>query len=136
MSLVLLNAAETRARLTMVEPNLRTQLRKNFRTAADPIVADMRGRASWSSRIPGAITVQTKFGVNSAGVFIRVNSKKAPHARAYEGVDSKSGTFRHPVFGGPVWVSQSTRPFFFPAAKAHRPQVVAAAQAALRIATF
>jgi hypothetical protein len=135
VSLTLLGAEATRARLAAVPPKLRTELRRNFRQVAGPIVNDMRNRASWSSRIPGAISVQSKFGERSAGVFIRVDSHKAPHARPYEVGQGRGNTFRHPVFGGPAWVTQQTRPFFFVAAKAHRAEVVAAAQAALRIAT-
>lgn len=136
MSVELIGGAEMRARLANVEPKLRGALRQAFRQAANPIVADMRNRASWSSRIPGAISVQSKFGPNVAGVFIRVDSSKAPHARAYElGQGPGASTFRHPVFGTDRWVTQETRPFFFAAGKAHRAEVVAAAQSALRIAT-
>jgi hypothetical protein len=38
---------------------------------------------------------------------------------------------RHPVFGGPAWVDQPTRPFFMRAVRAKERQVVAAVQSAI-----
>lgn len=108
---------------------LRRELRPKLRAAVDVIVADMRGRAGYSSRIPGAIRVTSSFSGRrgGGGVSIRVDRKRAPHARALEGMDRKGRTassFRHPVFGDrDVWVSQPTRPFFFPAVRAKRNDV-------------
>lgn len=97
-------------------------LRRNLRAAADPIKRQVQANASWSSRIPAAVAIGTAFTAKRTGVFIKVNSKKAPHARAYEVGSQKSafGTLRHPVFADPgkdrtewTWVSEQTRPFFF-----------------------
>lgn len=97
------------------------ELRKGLKSAAMPIVRQTQGAASWSSRIPSAISAGTAFSAKRTGVFIKVNSKRAPHARAYENA-GKGGTFRHPVFGK-GWVSQPARPFFFKTAAGRMPDV-------------
>ena len=105
---------------------LRRELRPQLRAAAVHIVDDMKDRASYSTRIPNAIGMSVSFSAKRGGITIKVNSKKAPHARVLErGNDgSRSNTFRHPLFGNTeVWVDQNTRPFFFPAIKAGRPEL-------------
>lgn len=91
----------------------------------------MAARASWSSRIPRAITTRTSFARGS--VELRVRSGQAPHARPYEGIGTR-GSFRHPVFhdgfDGP-WVTQATRPFFFPSVDAHRDKIRGAVESAV-----
>ena len=59
------------------------------------------------------------------GVKIVVNLKKAPHARAYEGMSSdRVGNFRHPVYGNEeVGVTQRERPFLMPAVQQHLGEV-------------
>lgn len=107
-------------------------LRRNLRAAAAPIKAQVQANASWSTRIPAAVAIGTAFGAKrTAGIFIRVNAKKAPHARPLEN-GGRAGTFRHPVFGNPqVWVSQPARPFFFGQAAQNIPQVERAAAEAV-----
>lgn len=105
-------------------------LRKGLRKAADPIKRQVQGNASWSSRIPGAVSIGTAFSARRTGVFLRVNAAKAPHARAYEN-DGKPGTFRHPVFGSNTWVAQAARPFFFAETQRHLPEVEQAAATAV-----
>jgi hypothetical protein len=108
---------------------LRASVRRAVKEAAEPIAADARRRASWSRRIPGAISTRTSFTGKSAGVRIQVNHLKAPHARPYEGItararDSRRSGFRHPVYaeGGHraqwVYVTTPFRPFLAPAAEA------------------
>lgn len=109
---------------------LAAALRKGLRSAAEPIKRQVQGNASWSSRIPGAVSIGTAFSARRTGVFLRVNAKKAPHARPFEN-DGKGGTFRHPVFGTDTWVTQSARPFFFPEALRHLPEVEEAAAKAV-----
>lgn len=104
--------------LGKIPPSLRKSLRPAIRAAAQPIVSDARQRASWSTRIPGAIKVSQTFSGRRAGVRIVVSSRRAPHARAYEGIGGQR-VFRHPVFGHDVWVGQQTRPFLIPAVQAH-----------------
>lgn len=101
-----------------VPKDMRREVRKAIVKATADIRNDMARRASWSSRIPGAIGVRVAFG--QARTTIRVNAGRAPHARPYEGV-GRGNTFRHPVYGDyDVWVTQGTRPFFFPAVRDHR----------------
>lgn len=102
-------------------------LRKNLKAAADPIKRQVRGNASWSTRIPAAVAIGTAFTTKRTGIFIRVNAKKAPHARPFEN-SGRPGSFRHPVFGNrEVWVQQQARPFFFNETASHMPQVEQAA---------
>lgn len=99
-------------------PDLRKELRPALRKAALPILADSRNRSSWSTRIPRATRISTKFQARRGGVVIAVSGKRAPHARPYEHLGS-AGTFRHPVFGNrDVWVPQAARPFLFNAVDA------------------
>lgn len=103
------------------------ELRKELKAAAAPIAAQVKANASWSKRIPRAVSVGTSFTARRTGVFIRVNAKKAPHARPLEN-RGKTGNFRHPVFGDRKrWVSQPARPFLFSAAGRNMPQVEQAA---------
>lgn len=104
---------------------LRRALRPAIRAGSDELVRDMRARASYSSRIPNAIRSTVSFASSSGGVTIRVDARRAPHARPLEGAtNSRGGYFRHPVFGDrTTWVSQPTRPFFFPAIKAGQAQL-------------
>lgn len=98
-----------------VPAEVRTALRPALREAGDAIADKARQNASWSTRIPGAISVSPNFSA-SGGVTVRVNSQTAPHARPYEGRSSGGGIFRHPVFGNyQNWVPEQTRPFLKPA---------------------
>lgn len=103
-------------------PDIRAGLRLAFRAAGQTGLTQAKANASWSSRIPGAITVRTSTTANSAGVYLRVNSDAAPHARPYEGIANASrGYFRHPVFGDrETWVAEKTRPFLAPASTSAR----------------
>jgi hypothetical protein len=125
-------------------PELKERLRPAMRNAGESIRRDMQQRASYSTRIPGAIRMTTSFSARSGGVKFRVDSKRAPHARVLErgNLGGRHSTFRHPVFARSsnrsdwVWATQQTRPFFFPALKAGgrdmRKQITGAVQASLR----
>lgn len=95
---------------------LRSELRPALKESAARPLAAAKQNASWSRRIPGAIAVKVSFSAKSAGVYLRVSKKKAPHARAYEH-GGKLGTFRHRVYGHNVWVAERARPFLWPAAE-------------------
>lgn len=87
---------------------LRKQIRAAISDAGKDLADKVKSAASWSGRIPGAVSVKTSFAVNGAGASIDVNARKAPEAKPLE-----SKSLRHPVFGNTkVWVSQPTRPFF------------------------
>lgn len=97
--------------LGAVPPAVRRTLRSGFVQVGQPVLQEMRRRASWSTRIPGA-TSMTQSGT-ALGLRFRVDSGPAPHARPYEN-DGSPGTFRHPVYGHrDRWVSQEARPFFY-----------------------
>lgn len=124
--------------LGKVPAETRKELRPALRAGGQHIVEEMRGRASYSTRIPGAIRMTVSFSAKGGGVRFRVNSGRAPHARVLErgNFGGRASQFRHPVFGNrDNWVTQPTRPFFFPALvagrgllKNHIQQAVATAQ--------
>jgi hypothetical protein len=111
------------ARMGKMPLELRRELRPRIKKAGGLIASDARSRAAWSTRIPGAIKVTATFNSRSGGASVRVSAKKAPHARAYEGIDGNA-TFRHQVFGK-AWVTEDTRPFLKPAVAAKAPLVAA-----------
>jgi hypothetical protein len=112
--------------LGMVPIELRRELRPQLRASAAHIVEDMKTRSSYSSRIPSAIRMTVSFSRTRGGITIRVDAKKAPEARVLErgNLGGRAAQFRHPVFGDmDTWVTQDTRPFFFPAVRAGRPEL-------------
>lgn len=124
--------AEDMRKLT---PELRRKLRPALRRAGAVVAADAQRRAAaWSARIPPTVKVSTSFQANKEGVFVRAGGPTAPHARLYENVWGRS-EFRHPVYavsGRPtVWVSQQTRPFLAPAARANEQATTNAITAAI-----
>lgn len=126
------------ADLREIPAQVRRELTPALKRVAEPIVRDAKANADWSSRIPGAIRIS----VTKNGVLIVVNLKKAPHARAYEGMSSdRVGNFRHPVYGNEeVWVSQRERPFLMPAVQKHigevQPAIEKVVEDALRARGF
>lgn len=105
--------------LMRVPKNMQAGLRKGLRQAALPILQDASMRATWSSRIPHAMSLRTSFAGRRPGVFITVSQSKAPHARPYEGLLG-GRSFRHPVFGHyDRWVEQTARPYLLPALQAN-----------------
>lgn len=113
-----------------VPATLRRQMTKALIRAAGPIVDDAKARASWSTRIPPAFVVRTRYAGSRPGVTIRVRAAIAPHARPYEGFTGYT-TFRHRVHGRDVWVTQRTRPFAAPAVIAKAGVAVEAVVAAI-----
>lgn len=127
-------AAALRNALNRMPTELQGKTRTALRLAAVPIVTDAKSRASWSRRIPGAISSRVRFSGKRAGVRITVSAAKAEHARPYEGLmarsrDARRIGFRHPVFaaGGRrqqwTWVNEPFRPFLQPAVEAGTPGV-------------
>lgn len=97
--------------------SMRKEIRDGANEIGRPVLAEVRRRASWSTRIPAATRISTRFGKATAGVTVRTSAKRAPHARPYEhGGDP--GTFRHPVYRRKgrrtPWVEEAARPFFNP----------------------
>jgi hypothetical protein len=109
-----------------IPKELRQKLRPALRAAAEPVVQDARSRASWSTRIPRAISMSVRFS-RDPGVLIRVRRSVAPHGRAYEGITGASD-FVHPVFGHrDREVAEGTRPYLEPAVRAAADNVLATA---------
>lgn len=97
----------------------RRRIRQEAERIGQSALSDAKSRASWSRRVPSAISMRgfTDMTRGRVGVELRV-SKAVPYARAYEGISQQgsSGYFRHPVYGNrQVWVSQQTRPYLWPA---------------------
>lgn len=115
--------------LRAVPAKNKAAVRKAIVGATSQMRADMAARASWSSRIPGAIGIRASF-VRGA-VELRVNAGRAPHARPFEGIGG--ATFRHPVYGHRErrWATQTARPFFFPTVLAHSGKVRDAVESAV-----
>jgi len=113
--------------------NLRVELRRGIKAAAQPIADRVKANAGWSSRIPGAVRVKPSFSANGTGVSIVVDSGRAPEGAPLEN-KGRGGTFRHPVYGNrDVWVNQQARPFFYSTA-ASSSAVSAAEKAILEVA--
>lgn len=132
------SVSEFAAALGRVPAEIQATLRPRLVEAGNIVAEDARQNASWSSRIPGAISVSAPITRNG-GVLIRVDSEAAPHARPYEGLSAggASGVFRHPVFDDPdiPWQPQATRPFLQPAVDADRDEVVRLVEEAVHEAT-
>ncbi|MCK2214288.1 HK97 gp10 family phage protein [Actinomadura sp. ATCC 31491] len=109
--------------LGKIPPEVRKELRPAIKQIGNVVVQDARGRASWSTRIPGAIRLGIQFSTGSrAGVTVIGSVGRAPHLRVYEHLGFRA-PFRHPVYGRNVWVSEMARPFLFPAVAAHAEDV-------------
>jgi HK97 gp10 family phage protein len=111
-------------------------LGKEFKKAAGPVAAQAKTNASWSTRIPGAITVGVSSSRRYPGAQIKVSKTKAPHARLYEfGSGRRKQSFRHPVYKvkgrEAPWVEQATRPFIRPAIRAKGGEFIKAADRAV-----
>lgn len=104
----------------------RKQLRRKFEQAGQGALSDAKSRASWSHRIPAAISGKGTATADKVGYELRASSAQAPHARPYEGMGG-GGTFRHPVYGNREnWVSQATRPYLYPAVRGRMGAITAA----------
>jgi hypothetical protein len=126
---------------------VRKELRRGVAEAGQGMVSAVKSAASWSSRIPGATSMQTSFGSRSAGVRVRVSATRAPHARPLEFGNKNvpqpqhlstrhsappGRLLRHPVLPSRdqtrdqwVWVDMPTRPFFLAAIGARTPLIEA-----------
>lgn len=118
------------ADLGAIPVDMRRELRPEFLRAGQPILADARGRAGWSTRIPAALRLRVGKSRKRPGVQFVVSAARAPHGRLFE-----FGPFRHPVFGNREWwVTQEGRPFLMPAIRAGRDEFVRAANRAVETA--
>lgn len=117
--------------LKKVNPKLRKELQKQLRAAGEEVAVDARALAVVHSRkIPPTVKVRTsgvsvavvaggKADTAIAGLFELGNAGNRKSAAA-----SRSGRFRHPVFGDrSTWVDQPMHPYLAPAAKRMRKRV-------------
>lgn len=123
-----LGLRELQRALKQFAPEVQKVFRARLRAIARAVASDAKGRASWSHRIPSAIT----YGATNKGLYVRVKATQgAPHATLYEGRDH----WRHPLFGDrDHWYAQRGRPFLRPAAEAAQGQVLAEAEKAVEAA--
>ena len=131
---------------------VKRNLRKAVTEAGAEVTAAVKARASWSkgtvrpddkegkssgrTSIPAATSLAMSFGAEKVSVRVKVNAKKAPHARPLEfGTKGNPGSNRHPVFvkkgAKGKWVNQPTREFFFSAAEALTPTIERKIQTAI-----
>lgn len=120
--------------LYRMPPATRRRLRRSFEQAGQSALSDAKSRASWSHRIPAAISGKSELSVDRIGYTLRATVAKAPHARPYEGM-GQGGSFRHPVFGHrDRWVTAATRPYLWPAVRGRVNDITAAANDAFEAA--
>lgn len=113
--------------LRRASPVAAAEARARIRAAAEVVAEEARGRASFSTRIPGSIKVRG----SAFGVKIVAGGPTAPDAAPLEN-HGREGMFRHPVFGNREnWVEQKSRPFLAPALDAHREMVADEIEAAV-----
>lgn len=118
--------------LRQVPREMQTGLRRTIRESSKDLTRQIKANAAWSDRIPGAVKTRVGFGQRSAGVQVHVDAGQAPHARPLERGNTAGGaTNRHPVFGGPAFVNQPTRPFFMRAVRRAEPELVKGVQQAI-----
>lgn len=115
---------------------LKAELRPAAKEAAQIVADQAKDNASFSSWIPGAITVGAPLSARATAT-VSVASSKAPspdHAPLPRLMEFGTPFFRHPVFGGDTWVSQPGHPFLFPAVKEKRAEVTERIAAAVKAA--
>jgi len=111
-------------RLGQMPKQFQPRARRMMRSAGQDMLGDAKGNASWSSRIPGALTLRVALNGSRPGIAIRASLKAAAHARVYEGI--LGDTFRHPLFGDrEFWYTQPARPYLLPAVERQTEQIVA-----------
>lgn len=106
------DTARAAADLRTAAGRLPDALRRGVRSAADPIADGIRAEASWSTRIPAAVSVRA----SGNGAAVTVDPAIAPEAAALNNQD-RPGTFQHPVFGNAWSVAQRARPFLVAGAR-------------------
>lgn len=113
-----LELAQLSKDLRGMDRQLNLELRRSVRRAGAGMAKQVKANASWSTRIPGAVKTTTSLRGKRAGVAVRIDARRAPHARPLENL-GRQGSFRHPVHGDrDTWVAQAARLFFFRATSA------------------
>lgn len=116
------DSADLLRALSRIPRELHRQIRPRLREVGQDTMREAAVNASWSTRIPRALSVRVTLAGRRPGVSIRASLKIAPHARALEGIIDDP--FKHPVFGDyGIWVSQAARPYLLPATHAAGPRL-------------
>jgi hypothetical protein len=131
--------------------DLRRQLDSRLRSAARPLVNDLRqavrttpvtGARGGGGRqrarhqasdnpvglresIARAITMQVRATGRFGGVRIRVDRQQLPPSQRTLPGHLDSGRWRHPTFGHRPWVAQYSRPWWTPTVRRHTPRMQA-----------
>lgn len=101
-------------RLARIPKDFQGEARKVLKGIGGPFLSDAQAAASWSSRIPAALSLRVSLSSRRPGVTVRASLAKAGHARVYEGI--LGNNFRHPLFGDEeIWYQQLARPYLLPA---------------------
>lgn len=112
------------SRLARIPQQFQPRARRMMRVAGQEMLGDAIGNASWSSRVPGSLSLRVSLNGNRIGIAIRASLKTAAHARVYEGI--LGDTFKHPLFGDrEFWYTQAARPYLLPAVERQSDQIVA-----------
>lgn len=116
------DASDLLRALGRIPKELHREVRPRLRELGQDTMREAQANASWSSRIPRALSVRVSLNSRRPGVSIRASLKVAPHARALEGI--LDDPFKHPVFGDETtWVAQRARPYLLPATHAAGPRL-------------
>ena len=128
----------------MDNPELKKRFRKELRAVAKPLVPLVRNsirnipsKHSYApdglrAQVAKAVRVEVRTVGKDANVAIRVDGRKMPaHMRSLPSMLEGKKRWRHPVFGnGVVWVTQTSRPYFY---KVVRPVGAASRRAVNRV---
>lgn len=116
--------------LRRASPEAWKAYRVAVRVAAEPVLADARSRASFSSRIPDSMRIRV---MSTGNVKIVAGGDAAPDAAPIE--NRGKGFVRHPTFGrrgAGEWTTKNSHPAYLaPALDAHRDEVLTAIEAAV-----
>lgn len=135
MPLRALGIRELAARMGRIDAELRAELEPATLEAGNIIGDQVKANASFSSRLPGQVSVAASFSASGGGAVVKVAAGEYPHvleARVMEGDGIAPSEFRHPVYGNPKgWASQMSHPFAHPAVEDKRTEAVAVIAAAV-----
>lgn len=123
------------------DTKLATATRKRLRVAAEPAVKDVRNRlmtrtfstdAGLARGLAAGTKVSIRTGVRTSGVTIATTGAKLPAEKRALVKAYNKPSFRHPVYGTGVWVTQNGRPYFGAVLDSKRADMRRAMEHALR----
>jgi hypothetical protein len=113
----------------VIPAELKRALKPAVLKGANLIGEEAKGNASFSSYIPGAVSVSASFSQSGGGAVVKVAERGYPHAgeaRVYEGNGVSPSPFLHPTYGRSdiAWSIGQTHPFLGPAVEEKEDEVV------------